>query len=82
MQIDKAQLKNILNLSDDEIKKKVANAVNSSKLDAKDKESLDNAIKGIKDLKKTIGSIDNESLKNAMNAIGSETIEELKKKLK
>ena len=82
MQIDKDKLKNMLNLSDDEIKKKVTDAVNSSKLDKKDKETLDNAIKSLKDIKKSLGNIDNESLKNAINAIGNDKVDELKKKFK
>ena len=82
MQIDKDKLQKILNLSEDELKKKVTDAVNSSSLEKKDKESLDKALKNMKDIKKTLGNIDEESLKNAINSIGADKIEELKKKLK
>ena len=79
MQIDKEKLRQLLSLSDGELRKKITDAVNASNFDKKDKENLDKAVKNMKDIKKTIGSIDEESLKKAVNALGVEAIEELKK---
>ena len=79
MQIDRDKLQKLLSLSDEELKKKVADAVNASNFEKKDKENLDRALKNMKDIKKTIGNIDEESLKRAVNALGVEKIEELKK---
>jgi len=82
MQIDKEKLQKFLNLSEDDFKKKVTDAVNSSTLDKKDKENLDKALQNVKSLKKALGEIDEESLKKAVTAIGVEKIEELKKNIK
>ena len=79
MQIDKEKLQKLLSLSDDELKKKVTDAVSSSNFDKKDKENLDKALKGMKDIKKTLGNLDEESLRKAMNTLSVEKIEELKK---
>ena len=82
MQIDKEKLQKLLNLNDNDFKKKVTEAVNASGLDKKDMENLDSALKNVKDIKKALGNIDEESLKKAINALGVEKIEELKKNLK
>ena len=82
MQIDKDKLQKILNLSEDELKKKVSDAVSSSGLEKEAKQSIDNALKNMKDLKKTLGNIDEESLKKAIAAVGVDKIEEIKKNLK
>ena len=82
MQIDKDKLQQLMNLSEDELKKKVLDALNKSNFDKKDKENLDKALKNMKDIKKTIGNIDEESLKKAVSALGVEKIEELKKNIK
>ena len=82
MQIDKDKLQKILSMSDDELKKKVSDAFNSGNFDKKDKENLDKALKNMKDIKKTIGSIDEAALKNAVNSIGMEKIGELRKNIK
>ena len=88
MQIDKEKLQKFLNLSDEDFKKKVTDAVNSSGLDKKEKENLDKALKNVKDIKKALGEIDEESLKKAVGAIGIEkltelrSVQELKKNLK
>jgi hypothetical protein len=82
MQIDKEKLQKFLNLSDDDFKKKVTEVVTSSGLDKKDKENLDKALKNVKEIKKTLGNIDEESLKKAVNSLGIEKIEELMKNLK
>ena len=79
MQIDKEKLQKLMNLSEDELKKKVTGALDASKLDKKDRENLNNALKSMKDIKKSLGNIDEESLKKAMNALGEDTIEEIKK---
>ena len=82
MQIDKEKLQKLLSLSDEEIKKKVSDAVSSINLDKKDRETLDKALKNMKDIKKTIGSIDGESIKKAVDTLGAEKIEELKKTIR
>ena len=82
MQIDKDKLKKIMNLSEEELKKKVTDAVNSSGFEKKDKENIEKALKNMKDIKKTLGSIDEESFKKAVAAVGVEKIEELKKNIK
>jgi len=82
MQIDKEKLQKLLSLSDDELKKKVTDAVNSGNFEKKDKENIDKAIKNMKDIKKTIGNIDEESLKKAVSALGVEKIEEMRKNIK
>ena len=82
MQIDKEKLQKLLSLNDDELKKQVTDAVNSSNFDKKDKENLDKAVKSMKDLKKNLGNIDENTLKQAINAIGIDKIEEIKKTLK
>ena len=82
MQIDKEKLQKLLSLSDEEIKKKVADAVTAINLDKKDRETLDKALKNMKDIKNTINSIDEESLKKAVDTLGVEKIEELKKNIK
>ena len=79
MQIDKEKLRQLLSLSEDDLKKKVTDAVNAVSFDKKDKENIDKALKNMKDIKKTIGNIDEESLKKAVAALGVEKIEELKK---
>ena len=81
MQIDKEKLKQILNLSDEEIKKKVTNAVNAGNFEKKDKENLTKALQNMKDIKKALGNIDEENLNKAVNSVGTEKIEELKKNL-
>jgi len=82
MQIDKKKLQQLLSLSEDELKQKVVDVVSSSNFDKKDKENFDAAIKNMKDLKKTLGNIDEENIKKAMDAFGIDKIEELKKNLK
>ncbi|MCL2095333.1 MAG: hypothetical protein FWH10_00345 [Oscillospiraceae bacterium] len=82
MQIDKEKLRQLLSLSEDDLKKKVTDAVNAVSFDKKDKEHIDKALKNMKDIKKTLGSIDEESIKKAMDALGGDKIEELKKNLK
>ena len=82
MQIDKDKLQKLMNMSEGELKKKVTDAVNASNFDKKDKENLDKALKNMKDIKKTLGNIDEESLKKAVSALGIEKIEELKKNFK
>jgi len=82
MQIDKNKLQKFLNLNDGDFKKKVTEAVISSGLDKKDKENLDKALQNVKDIKKALGNIDEGSLKKAIDALGVEKIEELKKNLK
>ena len=82
MQVDKDKLQKLLSLSDDELKKKISDVLNTSNFEKKDKENIDKAIKNMKDIKKTIGNIDEESLKKAAAALGVEKIEELKKNLK
>ena len=79
MQIDKDKLQQLMGLSSDELKKKVSDALSASNFDKKDKENIDKALKNMKDIKKTIGNIDEESLKKAVAALGVEKIEELKK---
>ena len=82
MQIDKDKLQQFLSLNDDDLKKKVTEAVSSGSFDKKDKENLDKAVKNVKDLKKSLGSIDENTLKQAIEAIGIDKIEEIKKNLK
>jgi len=82
MQIDKNKLQKLLNLSDEELKQKVSDAFNAGNFEKKDKENLDKALKNMKDIKKTIGNIDEESLKKAVTALGVEKIEELRKNIK
>ena len=82
MQIDKDKLQKLLSLNDDELKKKISDALNTSNFEKKDKENFDKALKNMKDIKKTIGNIDEESLKKAVTALGVEKIEELKKNIK
>ena len=81
MQIDKDKLQQLMGLSSDEIKKKVSDALNASNFDKKDKENLDKVLKNMSDIKKAIGNIDEESLKKAVNALGVEKMEELKKNI-
>ena len=82
MQIDKEKLQNLLSLSDDELRKKITDVVNSSGFDKKDRDNLDKAVKNMKDLKKTLKNIDDESIKKAMDALGVDKIEEIRKNLK
>jgi len=82
MQIDKDKLQKLLSLGEDELKKKVSEAFNAGNFEKKDKENLDRALKNMKDIKKTIGSIDEESLKKAVSMLGVEKIEELRKNIK
>ena len=82
MQIDKEKLQNLLNLNDDDFKRKITEAVISSGLDKKEKENFDKALKNVKDIKKALGNIDEESIKKAVDALGVDKIEELKKTLK
>ena len=81
MQIDKAKLQQILSMGEEELKQKVVGAVNAGNFNKKDKENIDKALKNMKDIKKTLGNIDEESIKKAMDALGGEKIEELKKNL-
>jgi len=82
MQIDKDKLQQLMNLNSDELKKKVSDVLNSGNFDKKDKENIDSALKNIKDLKKAIGNIDEDSLKKAVNVLGVEKIEEIAKNIK
>jgi len=82
MQIDKDKLQKLMSLNDDELKKKISDVLSAGNFEKKDKDNLDNAIKNIKDIKKTLGNIDEESLKKAVAALGVEKIEELKKNIK
>ena len=82
MQIDKDKLQQLLSLSEEDLKKKVVDAVNTTNFDKKDKENFDKAMQNMKDLKKTLGSIDEESIKKAINMFGIDKIEDLKKNLK
>ena len=81
MQIDKKKLKQLLDLSDEDIKQKVVDAVSSSAFDKKDKETLDKALQNMKDLKKAISNIDEESIKKAVDALGADKIDTIKKNL-
>jgi hypothetical protein len=84
MQIDKDKLRNILNLSDDELKKKVTDAVNSGAFEQKDRENLDKALQSMKEIKNTLANIDEDTIKKAMDAMGVDKskLEEIKKNLK
>jgi len=82
MQIDKDKLQQILSLNEDELKKKVVDAVSGANFSKKDKDNIENALGNMKDIKKALGNIDEESVKKAMNALGVDKIEELKKNLK
>ncbi|MCL1859803.1 MAG: hypothetical protein FWF92_11300 [Oscillospiraceae bacterium] len=82
MQIDKDKLQKLLSLNDEDLKKKISDVLNTSNFEKKDKENLDKALKNMKDIKKAIGNIDEESLKKAVSALGVEKIEELKKNIK
>jgi len=90
MQVDKEKLEKLMNLSDDELKKKITGAINAAnfdKLDKKNKENLEKALNNLnnmKDIKKTLGNIDEESLKNAVNALGvdKDAIEKMRKNFK
>jgi len=81
MQIDKDKLQQLMNMSNDDFKKKVSEVLKATDFDQKDKENIDNALKNVKDIKKAIGSIDEESLKKAISALGVEKIAEIKKNL-
>ena len=81
MQIDRNKLQQLMNLSNDELKKKISDAVNSGSFDKKDKENIDNVLKNMDDIKKTIGNIDESTLKKAIAALGVEKIEEIKKNI-
>ena len=81
MQIDKDKLQQLMNMSNDDFKKKVSEVLKATDFDQKDKENIDNALKNVKDIKKAIGNIDEESLKKAISALGVEKIAEIKKNL-
>ena len=82
MQLDKDKLQKILSLSEEDLKKKVVDAVSGGNFSKKDQESIENALGNMKDIKKSLGNIDEESIKKAMNALGGDKIDELKKNLK
>jgi len=78
MQIDKDKLQKLLSLNDDDFREKVTEAVISSNLGRTEKENFDKALQNVKDIKKALGSIDEESLKKAIDALGADKITELR----
>ena len=78
MQIDKDKLQKLLSLNDDDFREKVTEAVISSNLGKAEKENFDKAMQNVKDIKKALGSIDEESLKKAIDALGADKITELR----
>ena len=82
MNIDKDKLQQLMNLNPDELKQKVSEVINAGNFDKKDKENFDSALKNIKDIKKAIGNIDEDSLKKAVNILGVEKMAEIEKKIK
>ena len=81
MQIDKDKLQKLMNLSNDELKKKVSDVINASNFDKKDKENIDKALKNMNEIKKNLGDIDEKTLKKAINALGVEKIDEIRKNI-
>lgn len=69
MQIDKDKLNKFLNLSDEELKKKVADAAKSSGLESN---KLNHILKDTQNIKKMISSMTEDDLQKAINSIKDE----------
>jgi hypothetical protein len=78
MQIDKNKLKNLLNLNDEDFKKKIAEA---AKAGGVENDKISQMMKDVKDVKKTIGNLNEQDIVNAINALGSDKLESLVKNI-
>lgn len=78
MQIDKNKLKNFLNLNDAEFKRKIAEA---AKAGGVEDNKVAEMLKDVKNVKKTIGSLNEQDIVNAINSIGSDKLETLVKNI-
>jgi len=78
MQIDKDKLKNFLNLSDDEFRRKIADTAKASGVED---DKISQMLKDVQSVKKTIGNLNEADIVNAINSIGSEKLESLVKNI-
>jgi hypothetical protein len=79
MQIDTSKLKNILNLNDEEFKKKISEA---AKVGGVDDDKVSKMLKDVNSVKKTLGSLSEQDIMNAINSIDSSKLESLVKNIK
>ena len=78
MQIDKNKLKNLLNLNEEEFRRKIAEA---AKLGGVENDKVSQMLKDVNSVKKTIGSLKEEDIVNAINALGGDKLESLMKNI-
>jgi len=74
MQIDKDKLNKFLNLSDEEFKKKVADAAKTSGLETN---KINHILRDAKNIKKMIGSMTEEDLQRAINSMKDEKVAQM-----
>ena len=77
MQIDTSKLKNFLNLDDEEFKKKLSEAAKAGGVDDKVSPMLND----VKNIKKTLGNLNEQDIVNAINAFGNDKLETLVKNI-
>ena len=78
MQIDTNKLKSFLNLNDAEFKRKIEEA---AKAGGVEDDKLANVLKDVKNVKNTLGNLNEQDIANAINSIGSEKLEALIKNI-
>jgi len=78
MQIDKNKLKDFLNLNDDEFKQKIAQVAKASGVED---DKISQMLKDVKNVKNTIGNLNEQDIVNTVNSIGSDKLESLMKNI-
>ena len=79
MQIDTSKIKNFMSLNDDEFKKKISE---TAKAGGMEDEKISAMLKDVKHVKKTIGSLSEQDIMNAINSIDKSKLESLVKNIK
>ena len=79
MQIDKNKLKNFLNLNDEDFRRAISEAAKAGGV-ADDK--MANVLKDVQNVKKTLGSLNEQDIVNAVNSFGGDNLEALMKNIK
>ena len=78
MQIDKNKLKDFLNLNDEEFKQKIEQM---AKAGGFEDDKISQMLKDVKNVKNTIGNLNEQDIVKAVNSIGSDKLESLMKNI-
>ena len=78
MQIDTNKLKKFLNLNDDEFKRKISETAKAGGIE---NDKISQMLQDVKNVKKTIGSLSEQDIVNAVNSLDSGKLEALVKNI-